>query len=119
METAGRWSVEVSAQVAAMAGWLGINLTLRTRQGVSNSMGTEVISFDAAWQAAEKRRLPGEKELHARMRVFARYMPQAEHDDLVDALVMQQRLQHRIQARASPPVAHHKGHLVERAPSIW
>ena len=51
------------------------------------------------WQAAEKRRLPGEKELHARMRVFARYMPQAEHDDLVDALVLEQRLQHRIQAR--------------------
>ncbi len=33
------------------------------------------------------------------MRVFARYMPQAEHDDLVDALILEQRLQHRIQAR--------------------
>ena len=50
-------------------------------------------------QAAEKRRLHGEKELHARMRVFARYMPQAEHDDLVDALILEQRLQHRIQVR--------------------
>ena len=35
------------------------------------------------------------------MRVFARYMPQAEHDDLVDALVLEQRLQHRIQAGCS------------------
>jgi len=52
-------------------------------------------------QAAERRRLPGEKELHARMRVFGRYMPQTEHDDLVDALVLEQRLQHRIQARCS------------------
>jgi len=54
-------------------------------------------------QAAERRRLPGEKELHARMRVFARYMPQAGHDDLVDALVLEQRLQHRIQARCDDP----------------
>ena len=57
-------------------------------------------------QAAEKRRLHGEKELHARMRVFARYMPQGDHDDLVDALILEQRLQHRIQARSGCKTLH-------------
>ncbi len=88
----------------------------------STKQGTSCVASDLAWpawalscahlnpdscahtvplrQAAEKRRLPGEKELHERMRVFARYMPQAEHDDLVDALVLEQRLQHRIQVPA-------------------
>ena len=56
-----------------------------------------------AVQAAEKRRLPGEKELHARLRVFARYMGQQQHDDLVDGLILEQRLQTRIQASTLKP----------------
>ena len=37
------------------------------------------------------------------MRVFARYMEQGAHDELVDGLILEQRLQTRIQARATNP----------------
>ena len=85
--------------------WWLLSLTFDSDLALFLPLTTVVIELTCASrptrQAAERRRLPGEKELHARMRVFARYMPQAEHDDLVDALVLEQRLQHRIQARCS------------------
>ncbi|PNW86501.1 hypothetical protein CHLRE_02g089150v5 [Chlamydomonas reinhardtii] len=49
-----------------------------------------------AVQAPEKRRNPAERDLHARMRVFARYQPQAAHEEFVEGLVLEARLRSRI-----------------------
>ncbi|GFH28208.1 uncharacterized protein HaLaN_26661 [Haematococcus lacustris] len=48
-------------------------------------------------QAMERRRTPAEQETDARLRVFARYSSCKEHDELVDGLIIEQRLRSRIQ----------------------
>lgn len=47
-------------------------------------------------QGTEKRRLPGEREKHAQMRVFARYQPPGSHEGLVEGLLLEGRLRLRI-----------------------
>lgn len=47
-------------------------------------------------QAQDRRRTPVEKELHARLRVFARFQAPAEHEALVDGLLTEHRLRARI-----------------------
>lgn len=47
-------------------------------------------------QASEKRMSLVEKEFHARMKVFARYQSQPEHDALVEGLLLEARLRSRI-----------------------
>ncbi|KAK9807904.1 hypothetical protein WJX72_012486 [[Myrmecia] bisecta] len=49
-------------------------------------------------QAYDRKRTVSEREFHARMRVFARYSAtQAEHEALVEGLLLEQRLRARIQ----------------------
>lgn len=48
-------------------------------------------------QAAERRWTAVEKEVHARTRAFARYMPPGAHNALAEGLVLEQRLRGRIQ----------------------
>ena len=50
-------------------------------------------------QAAERRWTATEKEVHARMRAFARYMEPGAHGVLADGLVLEQRLRGRIHVR--------------------
>ncbi|KAG2489501.1 hypothetical protein HYH03_011953 [Edaphochlamys debaryana] len=47
-------------------------------------------------QAVERRRNTQERDLHARMRVFARYQPQAAHEEFVEGLLLEARLRTRI-----------------------
>eukprot|EP00898_Chlorokybus_atmophyticus_P004263 jgi/Chlat1/4838/Chrsp31S00373 len=48
-------------------------------------------------QAAERKRSKDERDLHARMRVFARFHSQAEHEALLAGLVEERRLRQRIE----------------------
>ncbi len=48
-------------------------------------------------QAAERRWTSAEKEVHARTRVFARYMAPGAHATLADGRLLEQRLRGRIQ----------------------
>ena len=49
-------------------------------------------------QALEKRRSAAERETHARLRVFARFEPSpGAHDELVEGVLLEQRLRSRIQ----------------------
>ncbi|KXZ47602.1 hypothetical protein GPECTOR_34g761 [Gonium pectorale] len=50
----------------------------------------------AAAQALEKKRNSQEKDLVARMRVFARYQPQPMHEEFVEGLLLEARLRTRI-----------------------
>lgn len=47
-------------------------------------------------QGTEKRRLPGEREKHSQMRVFARYQPPGSHEGFVEGLLLESRLRLRI-----------------------
>ena len=47
-------------------------------------------------QGTEKRRLPGERETHSQMRVFARYQPPGSHEGFVEGLLLVSRLRLRI-----------------------
>ncbi|GIL78337.1 hypothetical protein Vretifemale_7772 [Volvox reticuliferus] len=49
-----------------------------------------------AAQVLEKKRNTQEKDLYARMRVFARYQSQAAHDELVEGLLLEARMRTRI-----------------------
>ena len=60
-------------------------------------------------QAAERRWTATEKEVHARMRAFARYMEPGAHGALADGLVLEQRLRGRIHVRRA-----HRFHRVHR-----
>ena len=48
-------------------------------------------------QALEKRWSPAERDVHLRLRAFARYMPHGEHEALAEGLLSEQRLRARIQ----------------------
>ncbi len=50
-------------------------------------------------QALERRQTPAERELHSQMRVFARYQSSAEHEELVEGLLLEQRLRTRLEVR--------------------
>ncbi|GFR44583.1 hypothetical protein Agub_g5858 [Astrephomene gubernaculifera] len=49
-----------------------------------------------AAQVLEKKRNTQEKDLYARMRVFARYQSQAAHDEMMEGLLLEARLRTRI-----------------------
>ncbi|KAF5833437.1 hypothetical protein DUNSADRAFT_10263 [Dunaliella salina] len=48
-------------------------------------------------QALDRRRTGPERDTHAKLRVFARYSAPAEHDNLVEGLLLEQRLRSRIE----------------------
>ena len=54
-------------------------------------------------QALDKKRSAAEREAAVRMRVFARFLPRAEHDALTDGLLLEHRLRARIQVE--PPAS--------------
>jgi hypothetical protein len=69
------------------------SLFVRSARDVEAGRSTgRVWCVARAAQAQEKRRGAGEREIHARMRVFARLMPHAEHQALVGGLLLEQRL---------------------------
>ncbi|GLI66472.1 hypothetical protein VaNZ11_010315 [Volvox africanus] len=49
-----------------------------------------------AAQVLEKKRNTQEKDLYTRMRIFARYLSQAAHDELVEGLLLEARMRTRI-----------------------
>lgn len=57
-------------------------------------------------QALEKRWGQAEKEVHLRMRAFARYMPQGEHEALADGLINENRLRARIAVGPRSSLSH-------------
>ena len=50
-------------------------------------------------QALERRQSPAEREVHAQMRVFSRYQSAADHESLVDGLLLERRLRARLQVQ--------------------
>ena len=52
-------------------------------------------------QALDRQRTREERGVHAQLRPFARYLPQHEHDGLVEGLMAEARLRERIQVRLS------------------
>ncbi|KAI8469008.1 MAG: hypothetical protein J3K34DRAFT_514672 [Monoraphidium minutum] len=62
-------------------------------------------------QGLETRRLPHEREQHAQMRVFARYLPPGAHEALVEGLLAENRLR----ARIAELQAYRRAHGLRRA----
>ena len=58
----------------------------------------------SSMQALERRQTGAERELHSQLRVFARYHSAAEHAQLVDGLLLEQRLRARLEV--SLPATH-------------
>ena len=56
-------------------------------------------------QAHERRQTPAERELHSQMRVFARYQSPAEHEELLDGLLLEQRIRTRLEVSHSTKLA--------------
>lgn len=55
------------------------------------------LSVVSRWQALERRQSAAEREVHAQLRVFARFQTPAEHNTLADGVLLERLLRARLQ----------------------